>query len=304
MSEPLDAWAQYLRSPIDHQPLTRNTDGDWTTADGKFVSSKTNVKNITIADFRAVDVPQTINQTIHLPHQPLDRQQVAREMFHAVSQDFPHYNRNEIRQKFGTKLDKGMQYYAQQLWREVGAEARILDLGCGSGGNRVYLRSLGFQHVLTVDWQAVGADMLVDAHRLPLADGVFDMVISTAVLEHLYQPFVAMSEVARVLRSGGMFVGSASFWEAWHGSSYFHISPDGWGMLFGQAGMEMVDVWAGWGVLPALFSHVITPGYLRGFGYGLQHFIEGVYRLTMGEVGVRKLQLRASGSYQVCGKKV
>lgn len=303
MREPLLFWEASLRSPLDRQPLTQSADGVWAAADGSFVSSTQVVKEIAIADFRAIGVEQTLTQTIRIPHEPLDRQRVVESMYRAVGQDFPHYNRDEVRQKFGTKLDKGMQYYAQQLMREVGAEARILDLGCGNGGNRVYLRSLGFKHVLTVDWEAAGADMLVDAHRLPLADGVFDMVISTAVFEHLYQPFVAMGEIARVTKAGGMFVGSASFWEAWHGSSYFHITPDGWAMLFRHAGYELVDLWAGWGVLPALLTHVLTPGYLRGIGYGLQRLVEGVYRLRMGEAGVRKLQLRASGSYQVCGRK-
>jgi hypothetical protein len=46
-------------------------------------------------------------------------------------------------------------------------------------------------------------------------------------------------------------------------------------------------------------AHVFTPGHLRKLGYGLQRIVEGIYRLWGGEMAVRKLQLRASGSYMV-----
>jgi len=158
--------------------------------------------------------------------------------------------------------------------------------------------------VLTVDWLAEGADMLVDAHRLPFADHQFQVVISTAVFEHLYNPFIAMTEIGRVLKAGGYFLGGASFWESWHGSSYFHLTPDGWNALLQHAGMQMEDLWPGWGVIPALIHHVLIPGHFRRLGYRLQAMLEWVYRLIMGESGVRRLQLRASGSYQVLARKI
>lgn len=131
----------------------------------------------------------------------------------------------------------------------------------------------------------------------------FGLVISTAVFEHLYNPFVAMTEVGRVLDGSGAFVGGASFWEGWHGSSYFHMTPDGWHVIFTAAGLEMKDLWNGWGVIPAALAHVFTPGHLRRTGYVLQDVVEAFYRLTVGERGVRKLRLRASGQYNVFARK-
>jgi SAM-dependent methyltransferase len=299
----LDTWADALRSPLDHQPVQQTDAGDWQSADGAFISRAVTIGGRTMPDFRAQDTPQTVTVAFRIPVTPLDRGQVARDYFCAIHADFPHYSRAEIRQRYGTKLDKGMQFYCQQLWRERGADARILDLGCGSGGNGRYLQSLGFTHILSVDWEAAGADMLVDAHRLPLADGVFDLVISTAVFEHLYNPFIAMGEIARVCHPGGWFVGSASFWEGWHAASHFHMTPDGWHTILDHAGMEIVDLWQGWGILPSALSHVLTPGRLRGLGYVLQSGVENIYRLALGEQGVRRLHLRASGSYQVCARK-
>ena len=42
-----------------------------------------------------------------------------------------------------------------------------------------------------------------DATRLPFADGTFDRVITSEVLEHIQNDVAAISELARVLRPGG-----------------------------------------------------------------------------------------------------
>lgn len=295
----LNFWLPYLVCPIDHTPLNITAEKQWSCPTCGFETETSEVKGRQISDFRAVNRPQTVTLQFQIPTAPLDRYQLVKERFYGVSQDFEAISDADFRKRFGTKLDRGMQFYSQKLWQTVGADARILDLGCGNGGNRRYLQSLGFQHILTLDWNAVGADLLADAHRLPLTDNVFDMVISTAVFEHLYNPFIAMSEISRVLKSGGHFLGGASFWEGWHGSSYFHLTPDGWNSLLTQTRFSLEDVWAGWGIIPAALTHVLTPGHLRSVGYGLQRVVDGVYRLAMGESGVRKLHLRASGAYLV-----
>ncbi len=295
-------WAGILACPLDKTALQFNGT-DWVCPACGFQPATADVKGRTIPDFRVVDRPQTIELTFSVPHTPLDRYQLAREGFRAVNQSFEALSDAEFKRRFGTKLDRGMQYYCQQLYRERGPDARILDLGCGGGGNSRYLESLGFKNVLPLDWSATGAALLADAHRLPLTDASFDMVISTAVCEDLYNPFLAMLEIARVTRPGGSFLGGASFWEAWHGSSYFHLTPDGWNALLRGSGYTLDDLWTGWGIIPAALSHVLTPGYFRQVGYGLQRLVEGVYRLARGEDGVRRLRLRASGAYIVYGRK-
>lgn len=40
-------------------------------------------------------------------------------------------------------------------------------------------------------------------NRFPFADGTFDAVVAMMVIEHLYDPFHAFAEVARVLKPGG-----------------------------------------------------------------------------------------------------
>jgi len=103
---------------------------------------------------------------------------------------------------------------------------RVLDLGCGFGrhafaaaraGGETVALDAGANEVREV--RAMFAAMVEeneldpataraavvrgDALSLPFADGVFDRVIASEVLEHIVDDLAAMRELARVLRPGG-----------------------------------------------------------------------------------------------------
>ena len=103
-----------------------------------------------------------------------------------------------------------------------------------------------------MDYANPAAELLVDAHALPFADESFDCVFSYAVLEHLHTPQVAIQEIARVLKVGGVFVGTVSQGEPFH-SSFFHFTP--WGLLsllrFAPQ-LEAVRLWPGPDTLTSL----------------------------------------------------
>lgn len=98
----------------------------------------------------------------------------------------------------------------------------VLDVGCGSG--------LVADRILDLDATYVGVDFgghhieyaakrfadssqplathfgRGDAQKLPFADASADVVVMSEVIEHLLQPELAVWEVARVLRPGGVFI--------------------------------------------------------------------------------------------------
>jgi len=51
-----------------------------------------------------------------------------------------------------------------------------------------------------------------DATRLPFADGIFDRVITSEVLEHIQDDVAAIGELARVLRPGGTLACTVPSW--------------------------------------------------------------------------------------------
>jgi len=90
---------------------------------------------------------------------------------------------------------------------------RVLDAGCGDG---IFARAVAAPVVVGIDMAPQMVDRArgsgVDARQgriedLPFRDGEFDVVVCNWVLYHLPDVEAGISELARVLRSGGRFVG-------------------------------------------------------------------------------------------------
>lgn len=85
-----------------------------------------------------------------------------------------------------------------------------------------------------------------DAHALPFGDNSFAGVYTTAVFEHLRQPWVAAGEVARVLKPGGLLWCTVPFSYPVHGrADYFRYTADGLYSLFSS--LEPVACGPEWG---------------------------------------------------------
>lgn len=103
------------------------------------------------------------------------------------------------------------------LFREaIGRGRRVLDLGCRSGaltrhfldGNTVV--GLDVDRAALAKAEALGIETVVaDVEQpLPFEDGSFDAVVAGELLEHLRFPDELVTEIRRVLRPGGVLVGS------------------------------------------------------------------------------------------------
>lgn len=96
-------------------------------------------------------------------------------------------------------------------WVEARARGRILDVGCAD--RWISSRLPAGTEYLSLDYPMTGVglykampDVFGDASRLPFADASMDTVLLLEVLEHLRHPAQALSEIARVLRPGGILL--------------------------------------------------------------------------------------------------
>ncbi len=98
----------------------------------------------------------------------------------------------------------------------IGRGRRVLDLGCRSGALTRHFLEGNAVVGLDVDAAALAkAEVLgIEPVRanveepLPFEDATFDGVVAGELLEHLQFPDALVAEIARVLRPGGVLVGS------------------------------------------------------------------------------------------------
>jgi SAM-dependent methyltransferase len=124
----------------------------------------------------------------------------------------------------------------------------------GPGAGRIH------HFVLDPGLVPAGANVVSTAELLPIATGSAGMVLCTQVLEHVADPRAAVSEMARVLRPGGVCLLST------HGTWFYHPDPEdfwrwtpaGLTRLFGEVGFERITVRPVGGTKLSLAALVLT----------------------------------------------
>lgn len=135
-------------------------------------------------------------------------------------------NRPEITYR-GPLTPRNSDELMSEISKSLETNAIVLDVGCGAKEQAIPVRYLGYKYV-GFDYSNTLADFLADAHSIPFKSDTFNCVLSYAVLEHLHNPFIAIQEIQRVLKPGGIFIGTVSQGEPFH-ASYFHHTP--WGII-------------------------------------------------------------------------
>jgi ubiquinone/menaquinone biosynthesis C-methylase UbiE len=150
------------------------------------------------------------------------------------------------------------------LQDRVPKDGVVLEVGCGSGKHGPLVRELGCRYIGT-DFERNGADIFADAHSLPFVSECADAVIMYAVFQALENPFAASTEVARVLKPGGLLLGSGGGGIFDH--SFFHITPFG---LISLLTSQNIDVERIWFAQDALQHFGTNPGYPKVIRYLLR----------------------------------
>jgi SAM-dependent methyltransferase len=129
---------------------------------------------------------------------------------------------------------------------------RVLDLGCGPGRHSWYVCKLDHCSVYAVDYDLESLQkakymlnmmdqeqetkgkwsvLQGNAMRLPFADGVFDKIVCSEVLEHVIDDEEAVRELFRVLRDDGELAVSVPTYLPeiiyWKLSEAYHTNPGG-----------------------------------------------------------------------------
>jgi SAM-dependent methyltransferase len=132
---------------------------------------------------------------------------------------FPGYPARDNLPTFHQRAERSR--FAQLLDRAIPGNARITEVGCGTGQMSLYLARAD-RIVIAADLsraslllgaaaaQRFGIGRVhfieTDLHRSALKSGAFDVVYSSGVLHHTPKPRTAFAEVARLARPGGIVI--------------------------------------------------------------------------------------------------
>ncbi|MFT3789796.1 MAG: class I SAM-dependent methyltransferase [Rudaea sp.] len=133
-------------------------------------------------------------------------------------------------------------------WVKANANGRVLDIGCADEWARQVISAqceyIGLDYPLTAQG-AYGTrpDVFADGGLLPFRDGTFDTVLLLEVLEHVAEPARVLSEIERVLKSGGVLLLSMPFLYPLHDAphDYQRYTAPGLKYAVVRAGLDCIE---------------------------------------------------------------
>jgi ubiquinone/menaquinone biosynthesis C-methylase UbiE len=164
------------------------------------------------------------------------------------------WRRERRRRKVGRAYDMAL-----EIARVLPANSRVLDVGCGNGYIAHHLSAMLQANVIGLDLDASTEAAIeyrqFDGEHFPVADRSVDAVLSCYVLHHAQDLGIVISEMGRVLRSGGQAIIyediPATWWDRgvcwthnlkWRkrtGPCTFRNESE-WTELFSSAGFEVI----------------------------------------------------------------
>jgi hypothetical protein len=148
---------------------------------------------------------------------------------------------------------------SKQLIHDLRLHEHGMVLNAGAGDTPISAANLVNLEVVRYPF----TDVVADAQHLPFADGVFDMVFSQSVVEHIPDPFKYVNELVRVLKPGGTLLLDAPFVAPYHGYPDHYFNPTKSGLRVLCRGLEEIEVREGSHHDPAIAVLAILGSFVR-----------------------------------------
>lgn len=156
---------------------------------------------------------------------------------------FPHY-----------VIRKSILKFIQQYLPEF--HGVVVDLGCGNMPYKSLILAEGrVTKYISIDLEQSDyyqnqPDLSWDGNTIPLPDESADILLATELFEHIENPVSLVKEIRRVLKKGGMLIGTTPFFWIIHEApnDYRRFTPFGLQNILQQAEFKKVSVYAcgGW----------------------------------------------------------
>jgi SAM-dependent methyltransferase len=117
----------------------------------------------------------------------------------------------------------------------------FLDLACG-GGRKDWIESRGYNYIGIDYYLDYGVNLLANGMNIPLKDNTISICTSISAMEHFPDPWFVCNELFRVLKPGGLYVGSTAFLQAFHERSYYHMTHLGVRHMLEKSGFAIEQI--------------------------------------------------------------
>ena len=163
---------------------------------------------------------------------------------------------------------KGMKNSAKNY-----AKGSMIDLGCGTKPYESIFHPFidsyfGVDYQKTADFnygEATKADLFADCTKTGLKGGSFDTLLSSQVMEHIYDTNSYLSECFRLLKNNGYGIFSIPFFWQLHSEpyDYYRFTQFSLEKLFSEKGFKIIEIRPMEGAYAALIQAKIVSIYIH-----------------------------------------
>jgi SAM-dependent methyltransferase len=164
-------------------------------------------------------------------------------------------------------------------------DPKVLEIG---GGDLSFARDF-WNHVIVTEAEEASQDKSVltnvSAENLPFEDSKFDVIIAKDSLHHFKDPYKALKEIERVLKSNGVFIVSEPYWSPLGRFIYRYVHPEPWDVNVNSLSRTSNDLWDSNQALLFLLTEKFETDYLNEFSnfrikvlqptYGISYLLSG-----------------------------